>query len=52
MENFSIIGSLDGDTPVITYYQGKNVITEDEYNRKINEYEVALQTPFTWMEIK
>lgn len=52
VENFSIIGSLDGDTTVITYYQGKNVITEDEYNRKIQEYEVALQTPFSWTEIK
>lgn len=52
VENFSIIGSLDGDTPVITYYQGKNVITEDEYNRKIEEYEVVLQTPLTWTEIK
>lgn len=52
MENFSIIGSLDGDTPVITYYQGKNVITEDEYNRKIKEYEITLQTPLTWTEIK
>lgn len=52
VENFSIIGSLDGDTTVITYYQGKNVITEDEYNRKTEEYEVALQTPFSWTEIK
>lgn len=52
VENFSIIGSLDGDTTVITYYQGKNVITEDEYNQKIQEYEVALQIPFSWMEIK
>lgn len=52
VENFSIIGSLDGDTTVITYYQGKNVITEDEYNQKIQEYEVALQTPFSWTEIK
>ena len=52
VENFSIIGSLDGDAPVITYYQGKNVITEDEYNRKIEEYEVALQTPLAWTEIK
>ena len=52
VENFSIIGSLDGDTTVITYYQGKNVITEDEYDRKIEEYEVALQTPLTWTEIK
>lgn len=52
VENFSIIGSLDGDTPVITYYQGKKAITEDEYNRKIEEYEVALQTPLTWTEIK
>lgn len=52
VENFSIIGSLDGDTTVITYYQGKNVITEEEYNRKTEEYEVALQTPFSWTEIK
>lgn len=52
VENFSIIGSLDGDTPVITYYQGKKAITEDEYNRKMEEYEVALQTPLTWTEIK
>ena len=52
VENFSIIGSLDGDTTVITYYQGKNVITENEYNQKIQEYEVALQTPFSWTEIK
>lgn len=52
VENFSIIGSLDGDMTVITYYQGKNVITEDEYNQKIQEYEVALQTPFSWTEIK
>lgn len=52
VENFSIIGSLDGDTTVITYYQGKNVITEDEYNRKTEEYEVALQKPFSWTEIK
>lgn len=52
VENFSIIGSLDGDTTVITYYQGKNVITEDEYNQKIQEYEVALQIPFSWTEIK
>lgn len=52
VENFSIIGSLDSDTTVITYYQGKNVITEDEYNQKIQEYEVALQTPFSWTEIK
>lgn len=52
VENFSIIGSLDGDTTVITYYQGKNVITEDEYNQKIQEYEVVLQTPFSWTEIK
>ena len=52
MENFSIIGSLDGDMTVITYYQGKNVIMEDEYDRKIKEYEVALQTPFSWTEIK
>ena len=52
VENFSIIGSLDGDTPVITNYQGKNVITEDEYNRKTEEYEVARQTPFSWTEIK
>lgn len=52
VENFSIIGSLDGDMTVITYYQGKNVITEDEYNQKIQEYEVALQIPFSWMEIK
>ena len=52
VENFSLIGSLDGDTTVITYYQGKNVITEDEYNRKTEEYEVALQTPFSWTEIK
>ena len=52
VESFSIIGSLDGDTTVITYYQGKNVITEDEYNRKTEEYEVALQTPFSWTEIK
>ena len=52
VENFSIIGSLDGDTTVITYYQGKNMITEDEYNRKTEEYEVALQTPFSWTEIK
>ena len=52
VENFSIIGSLDGDTTVITYYQGKNVITENEYNQKIQEYEVALQIPFSWMEIK
>lgn len=52
VENFSIIGSLDSDTTVITYYQGKNVITENEYNQKIQEYEVALQTPFSWTEIK
>lgn len=52
VENFSIIGSLDGDTTVITYYQGKNVITENEYNQKIQEYEVVLQTPFSWTEIK
>lgn len=52
VENFSIIGSLDGDTTAITYYQGKNVITENEYNQKIQEYEVALQTPFSWTEIK
>ena len=52
LENFSIIGSLDGDMTVITYYQGKNVIMEDEYDRKIKEYEVALQTPFSWTEIK
>lgn len=52
VESFSIIGSLDGDTTVITYYQGKNVITEDEYNRKTEEYEVVLQTPFSWTEIK
>lgn len=52
VENFSIIGSLDGDTTVITYYQGKIVITEEEYNRKTEEYEVALQTPFSWTEIK
>lgn len=36
MENFSIIGSLDGDMTVITYYQGKNVIMEYEYER-LNE---------------
>lgn len=52
VENFSIIGSLDGDTSVITYYQGKNEITENEYDQKVKEYEVPLQTPLSWTEIK
>lgn len=51
IDSFSSVGHLEGDTPVFTYSQNGNEITEEEYNAKIQSYEVALTTSLNWIEI-
>lgn len=52
VDSFSTVGHLEGDTPIFTYFQNGNEITEEEYNTKIQNYEVALTTALEWMQIQ
>ncbi len=52
MDSFTAVGRLDGDTPAFTYSQNGGEITEEEYNTKIQNYEVALTTALDWMQIQ
>lgn len=52
VDSFATVGSLEGETPVFTYSQNGNEITEEEYNANIQDYEVALSTALDWIQIQ
>ena len=52
VDSFSVIGHLEGDEPVFTYFQNGDEITEKEYHSKIQNYEVALTTALDWLQIQ
>lgn len=52
VDSFATVGHLEGDTPAFTYFQNGEEITEEEYNTKIQNYEVALTTALDWMQIQ
>ena len=52
VDSFSVIGHLEGDEPVFTYFQNGDEITEEEYHSKIQNYEVALTTALDWLQIQ
>jgi len=52
VDSFATVGHLDGDESTFTYSQNGNEITEEEYNAKIQSYEVALTTILDWIQIQ
>lgn len=51
IDSFTSVAHLEGDTPVFTYSQNGNEITEEEYNVGIQGYEIPL-TPLDWIQIQ
>lgn len=51
IDSFTAVAHLERDTPVFTYSQNGNEITEEEYNAGIQDYEIPL-TPLDWIQIQ
>jgi len=51
IDSFNTVCHLEGDTPVFTYFQNENEISQEEYNANIQRYEVALTT-LDWTQIQ
>lgn len=51
VDSFFTVGHLEGDEPVFTYYQNEAEITEEEYNTKIQDFEILSATALEWVEI-
>lgn len=51
IDSFNAAAHLEGDTPVFTYSQNGNEITEEEYNTNIQSYEITL-TALDWIRIQ
>ncbi len=52
IDSFATVAHLENDSPVFTYFQNGNEITEDEYNTKVQNYEVPLTTILDWIQIQ
>lgn len=52
VDSFASVAHLEGDEAVFIYSQNGNEITEEEYNAKIQGYEVTLATVFDWIQIQ
>lgn len=52
IDSFATVAHLENDSPVFTYFQNGDEITEDEYNTKVQNYEVPLTTILDWIQIQ
>lgn len=52
IDSFATVAYLENDNPVFTYFQNGDEITEDEYNTKVQNYEVPLTTILDWIQIQ
>lgn len=52
IDSFATVAHLENDNPVFTYFQNGDEITEDEYNTKVQNYEVPLTTILDWIQIQ
>lgn len=51
-DSFSVVGRLEGEEPVFSYFQNEEEITEEEYTAGLQNYEVPLTEALEWVEIQ
>lgn len=51
-DSFSVVGRLEGEEPVFSYFQNEEEITEEEYTAGLQGYKVPLTEALEWVEIQ
>lgn len=52
IDAFHMVGWLDGEDPVFTYFQNGEEIEEGQYNAAVQSYQDMLITDFNWIQIR
>ena len=52
VDSFKMVGHLEGEKPVFTYFQKEDEITEKDYTDRIQNYEIALTADIEWIKIQ
>ena len=52
IDAFHMVGRLDGEDPVFTYFQNGEEIEEEQYNAAVQSYQDMLITDFNWIQIR
>lgn len=52
VESFAVVGHLEGEKAVFTYSHNGNEITEEEYNDRVQSYEVPFAEALEWEQIR
>ena len=51
IDSFTAVSRLEKDSPVFSYFQNGEEITEEEYNTSLKNYEVPLTSAINWIKI-